>query len=146
MARFDLSLDLAERDGRIAGGVKYATSLFERATVERWLGYLRRVLEEMAADENRPVERLALLPERERARVLEEWNRTEAESRRACVHERFEAAGGAHARRGGGGLRRRGAHLRGAEPAGQPAGAPPPRAAAWGRTCGWGCAWSAAWR
>ena len=91
-AKFDLSLALSERDGRIVGGVEYATSLFERGTIERWLGYLRRVLEEMAADERRPVERLALMPESERVRVVEEWNRTDAEyPRESCVHELFEA-------------------------------------------------------
>ena len=43
------------RSGRTAGGSPaawtYATALFERETVERWLGYLRRVLEGMVADD-----------------------------------------------------------------------------------------------
>ena len=90
-AKFDLSLVLSERDGRIVGGVEYATALFERATVERWAGYLRRVLEEMAADDGRRVERLALMPEGERALVLDEWSRTEAaDPGEACVHQLFE--------------------------------------------------------
>src|SRR5687767_15379951 len=46
----------------------------------------------MVADEGRRVERLTLMPESERVRVLEEWNRTEAEHPGGpCVHERFEA-------------------------------------------------------
>ncbi|HEU0053586.1 MAG TPA: condensation domain-containing protein, partial [Longimicrobium sp.] len=91
-AKFDLSLALREADDRIVGSLTYATSLFDRATVERWLGYLRRVLEEMAADENRPVESLALVPESERRLVLEEWNRTEtADPAETCVHRLFEA-------------------------------------------------------
>jgi amino acid adenylation domain-containing protein len=91
-AKFDLSLDLLERDGRIVGSVTYATSLFDRATVDRWMGYLRRVLEAMVADERQPVDRLALLPEVERQLVLEEWNATEAEyPAGACVHELFQA-------------------------------------------------------
>jgi amino acid adenylation domain-containing protein len=90
-ARFDLSLSFVERGGRITAGVEYATSLFERATVERWLGYLRRVLAEMVADDRQPVERLALMPESERALVLEVWNRTEATAAEPCVHDGFEA-------------------------------------------------------
>jgi amino acid adenylation domain-containing protein len=91
-AKFDLSLVLSERGGRIAGVAEYAASLLERETVERWLGYLRQVLEEMVADEGRPVERLALMPQSERARVVEEWNRTDAEyPGEACVHQLFEA-------------------------------------------------------
>jgi len=90
-AKFDLSLTLAEADGRIVGGLTYATSLFARETVERWAGYLRRALEEMAADESRPVERLALLPADERARVLEAWNRTDAPyPAGSCIHALFE--------------------------------------------------------
>ncbi|HEX9937850.1 MAG TPA: amino acid adenylation domain-containing protein, partial [Longimicrobium sp.] len=90
-AKFDLSLSLGEAGGRIVGSATYATALFERATVERWLGYLRRVLHAMAADDARAVDRLDLLDAAERSLVLEEWNRTGAELPRACVHERFEA-------------------------------------------------------
>jgi amino acid adenylation domain-containing protein len=91
-AKFDLSLSLGESDGGIAGRLTYATSLFERETVERWAGYLRRVLEEMVADDTRRVERLALMPESERALVVEEWNRTDAEyTAGACIHEVIEA-------------------------------------------------------
>ncbi|HVH13183.1 MAG TPA: condensation domain-containing protein, partial [Longimicrobium sp.] len=91
-AKFDLSLTLWEDDGRITGSLEYATALFHRATVERHAGYLRRVLEEMAADENRPVARLRILPTEERRLVLEAWNRTEADFPRAsCIHELFEA-------------------------------------------------------
>ncbi len=91
-AKFDLSMSLAEQDGRIVGGVEYATSLFERPTVERYLAYFRRVLEEMAADERQRVSQLSLLPAEERRLVLEEWNATEAAyPADTCVHELFEA-------------------------------------------------------
>jgi amino acid adenylation domain-containing protein len=88
----DLSLELREEGGRVAGEVAFATALFDRETVERYAGYLRRMLAGMAADETVPVDRLTLLSDEERRRVTEEWNRTEtpypAES---YIHERFEA-------------------------------------------------------
>ncbi|HEX2076067.1 MAG TPA: condensation domain-containing protein, partial [Longimicrobium sp.] len=91
-AKFDLALELWEDGGRIEGEVEYATALFERETVERWLGYLRRVLEGMVADERGSVERLELLPDAERRRVVEEFNDRRAEyPREAFVHEQFEA-------------------------------------------------------
>ncbi|HEU4560010.1 MAG TPA: amino acid adenylation domain-containing protein, partial [Longimicrobium sp.] len=91
-AKFDLALSLWEDGGRIEGFVEYATALFERETVERWLGYLRRVLEGMVADELGTVERLELLSAAERRMVVEEWNATDAAfSDDACVHELFEA-------------------------------------------------------
>ncbi|HEX6367343.1 MAG TPA: amino acid adenylation domain-containing protein, partial [Longimicrobium sp.] len=91
-AKFDLSLALRETGDRITGDLTYATALFERATVERYAGYLRRVLEEMVADDTRRVERLAMLSAEERGRVLDDWNRTDAEiPAGSCVHALFEA-------------------------------------------------------
>ncbi|HEX8243279.1 MAG TPA: amino acid adenylation domain-containing protein, partial [Longimicrobium sp.] len=91
-ASVDLWLGLREMGGRIMGAVTYSTALYDRETVERHVGYLRRVLREMAADDARPVERLPLLPDAERARVVETWNRTAADyAAAACIHELFQA-------------------------------------------------------
>jgi amino acid adenylation domain-containing protein len=91
-AKFDLLLSLGEEDGQLVGVVEYATSLFERSTVERWMGYLRAVLEAMAADDGQSVDRFLILSEAERRQVLREWNATDASyPREACVHELFEA-------------------------------------------------------
>jgi amino acid adenylation domain-containing protein len=90
-AKFDLTLALQEVGGRIVGGVEYATSLFERSTVERYLTYFRSLLAGMVADETQAVDRLPMLPEWERHLVLHEWNETAAEyPREKCVHELFE--------------------------------------------------------
>ncbi|HEX8905884.1 MAG TPA: amino acid adenylation domain-containing protein, partial [Longimicrobiaceae bacterium] len=57
-----------------------------------YVGYLRRVLEGMAADDAKPVGRLDLLSAAERRGVVEEWNATDAAfPAGACVHELFEA-------------------------------------------------------
>ncbi|HVH13603.1 MAG TPA: AMP-binding protein, partial [Longimicrobium sp.] len=91
-ARFDLWLSLRDADGRIAGDVTYAASLFDRATVKRWLGSLSRLLREMAADNARAIDRLPLLSEDERRRLVSEWNATEAAyPRDLCIHQLFEA-------------------------------------------------------
>jgi non-ribosomal peptide synthetase component F len=91
----DLSLELREEGGGVAGKMVFTTALFERATVERYTGYLRRLLAGMAADETRPLDRLPLLSDEERRRVVEEWNRTEAPyPAESYMHERFEAQAG----------------------------------------------------
>jgi amino acid adenylation domain-containing protein len=90
-AGLDLSLELREEEGGVAGEVVFATALFDRETVERYTRYLRRMLAGMAADETRPVDRLTLLSDEERRRVTEEWNRTEAAYPESYIHERFEA-------------------------------------------------------
>ena len=91
-APFDLTLELQETPEGIVGGLNYATSLFERATVERYGEYLVRMLEGMALDEAQPVSRLPWMGARETHRVLVEWNATDAEyARECCFHELFEA-------------------------------------------------------
>src|SRR5215470_14257095 len=91
-AKFDLTLSLGETGNEIGGSLVYATALFDGETVERWLGYWMRVLEAMAADGTQAVERVPLLGEAERRRVVVEWNATAAEyPADKCIHELFEA-------------------------------------------------------
>ncbi|WP_259675526.1 non-ribosomal peptide synthase/polyketide synthase [Burkholderia gladioli] len=77
-AKFDMTLELSEVSGRIRGLIEYATALFERGTIERFLRYLRRVLEAMVRDDTLTLDRLELLDDTERAQVVREWNRSEA--------------------------------------------------------------------
>ncbi|HEV7369577.1 amino acid adenylation domain-containing protein, partial [Arenibaculum sp.] len=90
-AKFDLTLGLDEFGGRIVGGIEYAAALFDRETVERFGGYLRRALEEMVADPERPAAALPLLPQDARRRLLEDGGRIEAYPAERCIHELFEA-------------------------------------------------------
>jgi len=67
-SKFDMSASLAESKQCIVGAVEYGTALFERGTVERYLGYFTRLLEGMvAADEKQAVDELAMLGEEELA-------------------------------------------------------------------------------
>jgi amino acid adenylation domain-containing protein len=92
IAKFDLSLTLTATSQGLRGGLNYATDLFERGTVERMLGHLARVLEQVAEDADVRLSRLELLGGAERALVLEEWNRTDADvPADVCIHELFEA-------------------------------------------------------
>src|ERR1700685_3753502 len=74
VSKFDLTLNLQESGERIEGGVEYATALFERATVERYVGYFTRLLEGMVAGDEQVVDGLPILPETERQQVLFEWS------------------------------------------------------------------------
>ncbi|WP_420127101.1 non-ribosomal peptide synthase/polyketide synthase [Longimicrobium sp.] len=91
-AKFDLSLTLTVTAEGLRGGLNYSTDLFERRTVERMLGHLGRVLDQVAADADLRLSELELLGPAERELVLEEWNRTEAEvPADRCIHELFQA-------------------------------------------------------
>ncbi|MBA2675550.1 non-ribosomal peptide synthetase, partial [Ramlibacter sp.] len=92
ISKFDMTLSLGEEDGRIGGGIEYASALFDAATVERHLGHYRRLLQAMVSDENQRIGELELLDAAEREQLLVQWNATEAHyPREACVHELFEA-------------------------------------------------------
>ncbi|HEV3052244.1 MAG TPA: amino acid adenylation domain-containing protein, partial [Longimicrobium sp.] len=88
-ARFDLSLDLAATPQGVRGGLNYSTDLFERGTVERMLGHLQRVLEQVAADADVRLSQLELLGEAEREQVLDAWNDTARETSDPPAHALF---------------------------------------------------------
>ncbi len=91
VAKFDLTLTLREQSGRIAGDLGYATALFDKATIERQVDYLRCIASAMVADQAQPLDKLQILPEAERHKLLVQWNDTKVHDvDPRCVHELFE--------------------------------------------------------
>ncbi|WP_050808442.1 non-ribosomal peptide synthetase [Collimonas fungivorans] len=90
-AKFDLTLSLGESGDTIAGVLEYATALFERSTVERYLGYWQRLLAAMVEDDTQQIARLAILSADERRRIITTWNATEADNPQAALPQLFEA-------------------------------------------------------
>ncbi len=87
---FDLSLVLRDEGDRLVGSLEFRTDLFDGATAGRMLEHYRVLLEGMAADPERRVSALPLLPSAERARLLVEWNATERPfPRDRTLHELF---------------------------------------------------------
>jgi amino acid adenylation domain-containing protein len=78
-ARVDLFLIFDDLPQGLEAIWEYSTDLFEPATIERMGTNFVRLLEEIVAAPDRPIDDLALLGERERALLVEEWNQTDAE-------------------------------------------------------------------
>jgi amino acid adenylation domain-containing protein len=78
-SKFDLLLDLRETGGTISGIIEYSTSLFEQTTIDRYVRYLRKLLEGMIADDYVAVDRLPIMPETETQQVVYDWNATRTE-------------------------------------------------------------------
>ncbi len=74
--KFDLSLAVTEAGAHLEGFLEYSRALFDAATVERWSGYLRRMLEGAVGDPGARLGDLPLLSEGEQAQLLREWNDT----------------------------------------------------------------------
>ncbi|XXX82517.1 amino acid adenylation domain-containing protein [Sorangium sp. So ce134] len=95
-AAFELAVRVEERDASVIARVDYQRDLFDRATVERWLGHWTVLLRGAAGDPARRVSELPILTEEERRTLLFAWNSGGVfEPTRDRLHERFEA----HARR-----------------------------------------------
>ncbi|MEU6062572.1 amino acid adenylation domain-containing protein [Streptomyces sp. NPDC047097] len=78
-SKFDLEFafgpDGTQANG-LAGGLRYATDLFERAGAERLTARLVRLLDAVAAEPGAPLSRIPVMDAEERARVVEGWNAT----------------------------------------------------------------------
>jgi amino acid adenylation domain-containing protein len=77
-AKVDLSLAMSEGPDGLGALLQYNVDLWERGTAERMLARLVRLLEQVAADADRPLSGLALLSDEERAQVVDGWNATDA--------------------------------------------------------------------
>jgi len=73
----DLYLSLHEHEGGIAGGLVYATDLFDETTVQRVVGSLQQLLAGMVADEQASVLRLPIVAAEELSLQWDTWNRSE---------------------------------------------------------------------
>ncbi|OLF06967.1 hypothetical protein BLA60_29345 [Actinophytocola xinjiangensis] len=88
VARFDLTLAVAETADGLDGYLEYATDLYDRATMEALLTRLARLLAVVTADPDTPVAAIDLLDPAEHRRLTDDWTGTPAEEATArCVHE-----------------------------------------------------------
>ena len=88
----DLSVNVTESSRGLRVDCDYNTDLFEEATVTRWLGHYRRVLEALCAAPQTTVSRLPVLSADQQQFVLDEVNATEVDyPRDRCIHDLFAA-------------------------------------------------------
>src|SRR5262249_19342894 len=89
---FDLFLNAVDSEDGLVLDCDYNLDLFDRTTIERWLGHYETLLENMAAEPAKPISTLCLLNEAERRQLTVEWNDTRQEYQQGrCVHQLIEA-------------------------------------------------------
>ncbi|MGQ0717555.1 MAG: amino acid adenylation domain-containing protein, partial [Pseudonocardiales bacterium] len=93
----DLTVRLIERGAELSGPelsgiVEYRTDLFAAATVRRLAGQLTRVLAALTTTPDAPLGTVDLVTERERARLLKQWNDTDRKITATVLPVLFEAA------------------------------------------------------
>ncbi|WBL80177.1 amino acid adenylation domain-containing protein [Bradyrhizobium xenonodulans] len=70
VARFDITLELVEADGRFTGFFEYATDLFDEGTIEAMAAQFKTLLKAVIANPEQRISRLPLLTEAERRQML----------------------------------------------------------------------------
>ncbi|CAL9516030.1 Linear gramicidin synthase subunit D [Streptomyces sp. enrichment culture] len=77
VAKTDLSLFMRQTpEGALDGVLEYATSLFERTTVERMARHFLTLLDRVAREPGRPLGAVELLDAEEHRRLVADWNDT----------------------------------------------------------------------
>jgi amino acid adenylation domain-containing protein/natural product biosynthesis luciferase-like monooxygenase protein len=90
-AKFDLTLNIAERDGRLHLRWDYGSALFDAATIQRLAAHFDRLLQAVVEQPDGRVRDLPMLPEAERDQLLFGWNDTGLPGPQASVAAMFEA-------------------------------------------------------
>jgi len=90
-AKFDLTLNVQERDAVIDGSLGYSTDLFEAETIGRMVSHFLTLLEEALDHPDRRVSALELMSVEEREQLAYLWNDTQSiYPQDRLVHELFE--------------------------------------------------------
>ena len=91
VARFDLTLEVDEVQGRWECTFEYSTDLFDPATIERMQRHFQTLLEGITANPDQRISDLPLMTQAERHRLLVEWNDTDKDyPSDKRIHELFE--------------------------------------------------------
>ncbi|WFU74033.1 non-ribosomal peptide synthetase [Bradyrhizobium sp. CB2312] len=92
VARFDITLELVEADGRFTGFFEYATDLFDAATIEDMAAQFKTLLKAAIANPEQQISRLPLLAEAERRQLLAQGRGARVNfGKRGNLSERFDA-------------------------------------------------------
>ena len=89
---FDLTLSLEDTGREITGKLEYATSLFNRQTINSFLQHWRMLLKAMIEGADKPINELHFLASKEQHQLREQWSCGEIapDVNKLCVHELFE--------------------------------------------------------
>lgn len=91
-ARFDLEFHARETEAGLSFMLIASSDLFDEDAPDRFLDRLEVLVSSIVANPDRPIDELALLPDSERRRIVEEWNPASAKfASGRCLHEVFES-------------------------------------------------------
>jgi amino acid adenylation domain-containing protein len=91
VAKFDLTLFMAESGGEIEASFEYNTDLFDLGTINRMIGHFERLLQGIIASPDQHISELPFLSPAEEEQQILEWNETARTfPATSCLHHLFE--------------------------------------------------------
>ncbi len=94
-AKFDLTLFVRRTPEGLRSTCEYNVDLFQAGTIERMLDHFQVLLEGIVAQPDQNIGAFPLLTDREKRKILTEWNSTSVDyPRDLCVQQLFEAQAG----------------------------------------------------
>jgi amino acid adenylation domain-containing protein len=79
LAKFDLTLEILQKEGGLHCQIEYSSDLFERPTIRRMASHFRNLISSAIEDPTRPIAKLKLLRATERKQIISDWNATSTE-------------------------------------------------------------------
>jgi len=80
IAKFDLQLTAAETGETISFTLQYCTHLFKETTIQRFIGFFKRIVSVVLENIETRISDIDILSEEEKNRLLEDFNRAETEN------------------------------------------------------------------
>lgn len=88
---FDLTLEIMERPGKTYLNFKYDGALYTLKRIQKFAEHFQHLLDEVLIDDNRSIDSLEILSDRERQRLLQKWAMTKSPlPANATLHQCFE--------------------------------------------------------
>ena len=73
-SRFDISVTGYEETDGITMRFEYNADLFERSTIERFMGYYKQIIEDVLKNPDKNIADIEMIPAQEKTRILKEFN------------------------------------------------------------------------
>jgi len=90
-AKFDLSLTAADTGKNMWFSLQYGTRLFTAQTIERFIGFLRRIISAVMERPSGKLSEIEIIPPEEKRQILEDFNKTTRDyPSDRTIHELFE--------------------------------------------------------
>ncbi|MGH9763823.1 MAG: non-ribosomal peptide synthetase, partial [Blastocatellia bacterium] len=90
-AKFDLTLSVVEDENRLVASWEYNLNLFDEATITRFAEHYATLLEAVVEDARYSIWQVALLSNRGRHQILQEWNDAVDLQCQRCLHESLDS-------------------------------------------------------